>query len=460
MGLSERDVTDMEVNEYYAQADDESDEDVRIEDDMNERRIVWQAKDLSIREFQSMKQDGELQLQPGYQRKYVMDVKLASKLIESVLMDVPIPVIYLAEEQDGTLSVIDGQQRLTSFISFLEGKFPNGKDFALTGLKVMKELNRKKFSDLDKKHQKKIKNTTIHTIIIKRESHEQIKFEIFERLNTGSIKLNEDEIRNTIYRGNYINLLAELEDNETFHSLVQRDNFKKRMIYRGMILRFFALSEKYIHYKNNMKEFCNKELRDNRNMSQEKQKEYEERFKKCVDLVSIVFGDKAFRRFVPGNATNPHGEWVTSRINMALFDVQMCGFTLYSKHQVVAKSDEIREAMIKLMSYNDEFISAIENKTSDRVQLLKRFKIWFETLDTILGQPKNEPRVFSYQVKKRLFEQNPTCALCGQSIQLLDDAEVDHIRPYSLGGKTDLENAQLTHRYCNRAKKASVDLND
>ena len=101
-----------------------------------ERKIIWQAKDFSIREFTSMLQDGDLVLQPEYQRKYVATVNIASRLIESVLMDVPIPVIYLAEEKDGSYSVIDGQQRLTSFISFINGKFPNGETFKLSGLKV------------------------------------------------------------------------------------------------------------------------------------------------------------------------------------------------------------------------------------------------------------------------------------------------------------------------------------
>ena len=88
-------------------------------DDSENRKIVWQPKDFSIREFLSMMQDGDLDLQPEYQRKYVATPKIASKLIESIIMDVPIPVIYLAEEKDGTYSVIDGQQRLTSFLSFL-----------------------------------------------------------------------------------------------------------------------------------------------------------------------------------------------------------------------------------------------------------------------------------------------------------------------------------------------------
>ena len=197
--------------------------------------------------------------------------KIASKLIESILMDVPIPVIYLAEEKNGTYSVIDGQQRLTSFLSFMSGKNPNGETFKLTGLKVLKELNRKSFSGLNDEEKNKVRKTTLNTIVIKKESNEDVKFSIFERLNTGSIKLNEDEIRNTVYRGSYINLLSELEENKTFHKVVQKENFKRRMFYRGMILRFLALSEKsYLNYQPSMKQFCNKELRDNRNLNEEK----------------------------------------------------------------------------------------------------------------------------------------------------------------------------------------------
>lgn len=422
-----------------------------------DKKIIWQAKDFSIREFKSMQEDGDLILQPNYQRKYVMDIKLASRLIESIIMDVPIPVIYLAEETDGTYSVIDGQQRLTSFISFISGKFPDSNDFILTGLKVYHELNKKTFESLDKDLQNKIKKTTLHTIIIKRESNEDIKFEIFERLNTGSIKLNEDEIRNTIYRGNFINLLAELEENDLFHNLVKRENLKKRMIYRGMILRFFALSEKtYLNYKHNMKQFCNKELRDNQYMSKEKQGEYRERFKKCVELVKIVFGENSFRRFMPGDDQNPNGKWSTQRVNLALFDIQMCGFVNYEKNQVISHADELREALIHLMSNNEEFINAIEIKTNDRNILTKRFKIWFETLEKIMGDPKRELRIYPYSIKKELFQEDQTCKLCTQQILAIDDAEVDHILPYSMGGKTVIENAQLTHRFCNRVKSKSL----
>ena len=417
------------------------------------RKIVWQAKDFSIREFASMLQDGDLDLQPEYQRKYVATPKIASKLIESVIMDVPIPVIYLAEEQDGTYSVIDGQQRLTSFLSFINGKYPSGDTFKLTGLKVYKELNRKTFADLEKEHQNKIRKTTLHTIVIKKESNEDVKFEIFERLNTGSIKLNEDEIRNTVYRGEYIKLLAELEESETFHNVVQKDNYKKRMIYRGMILRFFAISEKsYLNYQPSMKQFCNKELRDNRFLTNEKAKEYRNRFNDCIDLVKVVFGETAFRRYIPSDKEREQGNWTTTRINMALYDIQMCGFVNYSKNEVLRNADFIREAMIELMINNREFIDSILIQTSNKEVLKKRFKIWFEKLDEIIGNNGYEQRTFSYQTKKELFEKNPVCAISGQRILAIEDSEVDHIVPFSKGGKTEMDNAQLVLRYFNRAK--------
>jgi len=435
---------------------EEEDGELNIEND--KRKLIWQAKDFSIREFHTMKNDGELMLQPEYQRNFVATDQIASKLIESILLDVPIPVIYLAEEMDGNFSVIDGQQRLTSFLSFIEGSFPDARPFKLSSLKVLPELNRKLFKDLDEEQKKKIRSTTIHSIIIKRESNPDIKFEIFERLNTGSTKLNEDEIRNTVYRGSYIQLLADLSENPTFHQLIKKDNFRKRMIYRGMVLRFLAISEKsYLNYKSSMKQFCNKELRDNRNLTTEKAKEYKARFEHCLDLVKIVFGDTAFRRYMPSLNEGEPGNWAAGQINMGLFDLQMVGFANYSKSDVLSKADAIREELLNLMICDRTFQEMITLSTSDTEYLRKRFRIYMDMLERVIGDSHYNQRNFPFAIKQELYDENPYCAISKQKILAIEDAEVDHIYPYSKGGLTERANAQLVLRYFNRAKKDKIE---
>ena len=444
-----------EKNDFDGLGDDAEDSDEIIIDKSNKKKIYWQSQGFSIRELNIMKADDELDLRPEYQRNFVFDKRKASRLIESILLEVPIPALYFAEEANGKFSVIDGQQRLTSFLSFVDGKFPVGKgytDFALTGLEILTELNKKTFADLEQSLQAKIKSTALHTVIIKNESDEEAKFEIFERLNTGSVKLNEDEIRNSVYRGPYIDLLDELSNYDKFENLVRKPNYKNRMFYRGMILRFLAISGQNVSlYRPSMKKYCNKELREWRNLSKDRADEYRKRFKKCVDLCQSVFGENSFRRFNPGKSSaSIGGSWVATRINMALFDVQMCGFAMYDHSQFQGHYDEIRERMLDLMCSDQEFIDAIELKTSGTEQMKIRFKKWLDVLDNLTSPPS--PRIFPYTIKKQLFDEDPTCKLCGNQIMAIEDAEVDHKDPYSKGGPTTLDNAQLTHRYCNRHK--------
>lgn len=404
--------------------------------------VPWITKDLSIREIHNMVQDGELILQPDYQRDFVATNRISSSLIESLLMNVPIPTVYLSEEVDGTYTVIDGQQRLTSFVKFLRG------EFQLSGLKILSNLNRKYFLDLDPIQQKRIKSTTIHSIIIKKEADHDIKFEIFERLNTGSTPLNEDELRNTIYRGKLMNLIKELSDSSLMDKLVQKEDMKKRMKYRGLVTEFISISEKLHLYKSPMKQFCNKELRDNKNPSDEKLRELRERFLKSLDLVNLVFGDKSFRRYVP-QTDKTEGKWLN--FSYGLYHLQMVGFVRYTKNQILSKADLIREGLLDLMCNNEEFNDLLNSKTNNTIRFHRRFRIYQDMLESIIENP--QPRIFPYTIKQTLFDRNPICALSGQRILNIEDAEVDHIIPYSKGGKTEIENAQLVIRYFNRAKR-------
>jgi hypothetical protein len=427
-----------------------------LEDDQEEdteigvsgaKRLVSEPRDLSIRELFNQEQDGDLLLQPDFQRYYVFDDAKAGRLIESVLMGVPLPLVYLSEEPSAKLSVIDGQQRLTSFFRFLQN------ELRLSRLTILTEYNGKYFRDLPDDMQRAFRNGTIRCIVIKRESHPDIKFEIFERLNTGSVRLNDQELRNCVYRGSFNRLLAELAQELEWLGLLRRTEPDNRMVDREMILRFLALYLDWNQYRAPMKQFLNNSMRKHQNMPASEISRLRDVFRKSVLCVRSVFGSKAFIRYEPGRVGQPHGSWGgETRLNMALFDTVMLGFSRYDQRDLVPQGDAILEALVDLMATNQSFIDAITLGTSQANRLQTRVDIWNNRLREVLGNPQSEPRLFSLAFRKTLYEDDPTCSICRQQIRTLDDAAVDHTVPYSLGGPTSPANGRLTHRYCNAAR--------
>jgi len=248
-------------------------------------------------------------------------------------------------------------------------------------------------------------------------------------------------------------LIKELAENNDFQFLLGLDKPDKRMRDRGLVLEFLAFYHNtYLNYKSPMKQFLNRELELNRDLNQALEKDYRQVFKQAVDITKTVFGDRAFRRFVAGDEEDPNGQWELKKINKALFDIIMFGFTKYPKSQIIPKADIIREELIFLMSKDIKFIESITLSTGNLERVNARFKKWLESLEEIVGLPSREQRNFTLEFKKQLFEQNPTCSICGQKIHTLDDSEIDHIEQYWRGGKTIPSNARLVHRYCNRRR--------
>jgi len=398
---------------------------------------------------------GTLDVQPDFQRYFVWDIIKSSRLLESALLNIPLPVVYLTEELDGKIYVIDGQQRLTSFFSFIDGLFPykNGKPFKLTGLKVLKEYNGMTFQQLPLAIQDKIKYCKIRTITFMKESNPNLKFEIFERLNTGSVPLNTQELRNCIYRGKFNDLLKTLASDKDFLSLLGLTNPDKRMKDVELVLRFASFYHNtHINYKAPIKSFLNNEIVRFQNISDKDAEQVTNAFKNSVSIIKSLLGENAFKRYHNGTDKNPNGYWEKTRFNTSLFDVLMDSFARVDKNSVYANLDSIREAYITLISSDLEFIDAIEIGTSQDKKVVKRFDKWRNILHDILGEVKKQPRCFSFSLKEQLFNENPTCALCNNQISKIDDAAVDHVEQYWLGGKTIPENARLTHRYCNSAR--------
>lgn len=438
-------------------SDDASDTDVQIEGDDDveganaddtprQRTLLSEPWEPAIGDLLPRLKDGRLNVQPDFQRYYVFDDTKASRLVESVLMGVPIPVIYLAEEQDSTYSVIDGQQRLTALLRFLDNALK------LVGLSVYRELNGKTFLDLPRDTQNRVREGKLRAIVIKRESDPDIRFEIFERLNTGSVNLNPQELRNCIYRGRYNTLLRDLTLDPDFLKLFGRTKPDKRMTDREAALRFFALCHNLPTYRPPMKRFLNREIEQYRDLSDSTAAEMDQLFRKSAQLTLTVFGEHAFKRYYAGTAEDPNGHWEPKRLNMALYDVVMVGFTSYEKHQVVPRADAVRDGLIELMVGDPVFVETINLGTSQKDRLDTRMLKWQSKLQEVLGAPESHPRLFTPELKRRLFEDNPICAICKQTIQLLDDAHVDHIEQWQHGGQTVPENARLTHRHCNVAR--------
>jgi len=414
------------------------------------RRIYTDQSDPEIESLHRKYKSGKLDIQPDFQRHFVWDAAKSSRLIESALLEIPLPVVYLSEEAGSKESVIDGQQRLTAFFSFIDGKFPNGKDFKLSGLKVFPELNKKSFKDLEEKNQDLIRFCKIRVIRFRSDSQSDLKFEVFERLNSGSVSLNDQELRNCIYRGSYNKLLKELSRDEDFRYLLGITEDDKRMGDVELVLRFAAFyHQTYLKYKSPIKAFLNHDMLQYQNMNAAQEAELRAAFKNSVTVIRSLFDAHAFKRFNRGDEKNPKGEWEPKKFNASLFDILMWSFANEDRNRIQRHLDSIREALIVLMTQDEKFIESIERSTSSVQAITHRFDKWRNTLNAILGNDKVEPRLFSFALKNQLYKNSSTCEICNQQIASVDDAAVDHVEQYWLGGRTIPENARLTHRYCN-----------
>jgi Protein of unknown function DUF262/HNH endonuclease len=417
---------------------------------VGKRAVYTEPADAEIESLYNKYKREKLIVQPDFQREYVWDVKRASRLIESALLSIPIPIVYISEEPDNKEYVIDGQQRLTSFFSFLDGKFPDGSEFKLSGLQVFSELNGKTCGGLSDVLQDAVRYCKLRTVTFKKESDENLKFEIFERLNTGSVPLNDQELRNCIYRGPYNDLVHDLSRDPDFIYLLDTAKPDKRRKDVELVLRFCAFyNATYLKFKPPMKAFLNKDAAAHRHISVDDARLLRAAFKNACQITRSMFGKNAFKRFYRGTEKNPIGYWEPKKFNASLYDIVMYTFAQEDKNAIFHKMDSVREALICLMTENKEFIDSIELSTSSLQAVTKRFDLWRNALQRVVGIGTIEPRCFTRELKQAMFDKNPTCAICHQHIDHVDDAAVDHIEQYWTGGKTIPENARLAHRYCN-----------
>ncbi|EKF65170.1 hypothetical protein B194_1682 [Serratia plymuthica A30] len=353
---------------------------------IRERKVVIQPYDYAVRTLMDMIIDGDLVLDPNYQRKYQWDDVKASKFIESIILNIPVPVVYLAEEKNGSFSVIDGQHRLTSLFRFIKANelrtiFDDAaiEPLSISGLKIMSELNGQSHSELDRSYKSIIAKRPIRCIVVLNESDEALKFEVFERLNTGSTSLTDQEVRNCVYRGNYNELIKKLAEYGPFKSLLSLPEHAERAM-KGteLVLRFLAYREltNTTDYSDNYSEYLNLHMEDNRDISAGRVDEISNLFYQTVDLLNDILGPGiAFRK--PKDRINPEqAAFAHNVINGAIYESQMVSFSRVIEN---VNTGNLREKALGVFS-NDDYWSSLFQGTSQKNKALRRSTILTQAL--------------------------------------------------------------------------------
>lgn len=334
------------------------------------RKLITETYDFTVSTINDYINERHIVI-PNFQRGYVWNRNQASRLIESLIIQCPIPVIYLSQNSDETLSVIDGNQRLTSISLFLNDGFP------LTGLSTYPELDGLTFSELDPRFKRHIINRTVRCIAILKETHPQIKFDVFERLNTGSVKLNPQELRHGIYNGTLMTKVEELAKSSLFKKLSSTTN-DNRMKGDELVLRYFALLQRANDYEKPMTVFLNKYAEENRFMQENRVTELAESFELNLNKCHFLYGDFAFKTF-DENKKRP-------KANTALYEAQMLSMNAVnpSLEQIEAiNKEQVIDKVVQLFG-NSDFYDTITKATTDKNIVSKRIADYTTFLQTIL----------------------------------------------------------------------------
>jgi hypothetical protein len=437
--------------ENELEPEDEDDEPVTKSDD---RPVTSDSRDWTILSLQDKVNRGQLILQPEYQREYVWKLKpeLPSRLIESLLLNIPIPPIYFGKIVGGSMEIIDGQQRLTTLLNYVANKFP------LQKLRGLNSLNGKLFKDLPKEHQEKILDSPIRSIVIDAAKNMDLRYEIFERLNRGSMQLNEQEIRNCVSRGPFNDLLLELEKDPTWRKVKGGSEPEGRFKEREMILRFFAFANRLQQYTGSLKRFLNEYMGKYAPSDPQDLKTHATLFKHTVQNIYAVFGKEAARPYALNTDSN-EGTW-DKKFSINVFDMQAAALMNRPTTKVQQASEQLRELFIFTILTDTELQDAISKHTGSTSQTKVRWSRFRELTDPIINGTVAEPRFYSYQFREGLWKKSHVCLLCKNEIHEFDDSTVDHILAWARGGKTTPSNGQLAHRSCNARKNAKLILED
>ena len=355
-----------------------NDSDAPIEKPFNPKEINIKSKTMSLDNIIKRIRESEIDMAPDFQRKgdlWTPDKQ--SRLIESMLIKLPLPAYYFDGTEDEKWLVVDGLQRLSAIKNFVVDE-----SLRLQGLEFLENISGKTFSELPRNYRRMIEETEIVAYIINPGTPADVKFNIFKRINTGGLVLEPQEIRHALNQGIPSKFVAQLAQLESFKEATQNVIATDRMLDREFVTRFLAF---YLNgpkgYKPDLDTFMTSSMGQLKSKTTDELNKITEAFDKAMKLSKIIFGKWAFRKVYSIEERR-------KPINKALFEVwsvELANFTPEEQKRAELRKKDIFQEFTKLMNDDETFVAAITSATGDKGRVNYRYNKIHELLNKCIS---------------------------------------------------------------------------
>ncbi len=367
----------------------ETEEDILYPIGQYTEAVIW-ATDWTTETLWSQLKRKNIELNPRFQRRDAWNEVAKSRFIESLILGLPVPQIILAEKKDkkGNYIVIDGKQRLLTIMQFYMDNEEEGfKKLKLKGLEILSELNDKGYENLQEveldNFLNALDNQSIRTVVIKNWPNEQFLYTVFLRLNTGSLKLSPQELRQALHPGDFIDFADEFAiSSESIKEMlgISRPDYRMRDV--ELVIRFFAFKYFITDYNGKLKNFfddtvntLNIEWNDKENQVKADAVKLNSAIKLTLDIFTP---EAAFSKYQNGKFRN--------NFNRAIYDIMVYYFSKEDVY-IIAKEhkEEIKQAFIQLCISDAAFLRSFETSTKSMENTFKRLSTWGKKLVSVLN---------------------------------------------------------------------------
>lgn len=322
---------------------------------------------FSVFEYLRQLEKGKITIQPDFQRNQVWKPKQKSKFIESIILNFPLPPIYLNETKETTYIVIDGLQRSTALTQFYSG------ELELTGLEALPKYNGNKFKDLSETLQSKFENKKLTVFILKPSTPMVVIYDLFNRINTGGTQLNRQEVRNCIFIGKSTQLLKELAEQDHFKRAINGGVKDTRMKDREVVLRYVAFRwfDYHSEYTGDMSDFVETAMKKINKSDDNNIEKIKKDFQRVMEWSFKIWKKSNFR--IPTDLTR-------GTINTAILE-SVCNYLSSKSDDFIERNKGIiKENYNELIKYKIYF-EAVTKSTGNKAKVLDRFKLANEILN-------------------------------------------------------------------------------